>query len=96
MASGGSRMDYSEVRDYATKFNNESTNLHDSVERMYGYVSQLEQTWDGAEAKAFRARLDSLKKNFEQTYQVIGEISQKLKSSADDQEQRENERAQKW
>ncbi len=94
--SGGSRMDYNEVRDYAGKFSKESSDLQASVARMYQYVSRLEQTWDGAEASAFRARLDSLKKNFEQTYQVIEEISTKLKSSADDQEQREQERAQKW
>lgn len=94
--SGGSRMDYEQVRTYAGNFAKESTAISDSVTRMYGYVSDLEQTWDGAEASAFRARLDSLKKNFEQTYQVIDEISKKLNSSADNQEQVENERAQKW
>lgn len=96
MGNDGSSMKFEEVRDYAGKFNTESQNLKDSVTRMYQYVDSLEQTWNGAEASAFRSRLDSLKKNFEQTYEVIGEISTKLKSSADDQEQRENERAQKW
>ena len=96
MAGNGSKMDFGEVRNYASKFNQESSDLQASVSRMYQYVSALEQTWDGAEASAFRAKLDSLKQSFQKTYEVIGEISQKLSKSADDQEQTEQARAQQW
>lgn len=80
--SGSIRVTREDLDGYANKYNQESQNMEQMIRNMYGYVDQLEATWEGQAAQAFRERLDSLKPSFENIQQVIGEISTALNKSA--------------
>ena len=80
--SDGIKMSFSEVEGYAKKFHTEADNLDRSIANMYKYVQQLKTGWNGQAAEGFEQKLNSLKKGFNETKQVIDSISSNLSQSA--------------
>ena len=95
-SSDGVKMSFSEVRSYATKFSNESTNLDDLIRRMYQYVDALKAGWNGDAATGFEEKLNSLKSGFNETKQVIADISSNLSTSANEMEQFDKNMGSSW
>lgn len=82
--SDGVKMSFSEVEGYAKKFQSEAEALDRSINNMYRYVQQLKAGWNGEAAQSFEEKLNSLKKGFNDTKQVISDISTKLSKNAKD------------
>ena len=80
----GVKMSYSELEGYSKKFQTEADNLNSSIDRMYKQVQQLKSGWNGDAAQGFENKLNSLKKGFKDTQQVIDSISKDLVQSARD------------
>lgn len=94
--SDGIKMSFSEVESYAKKFQNESDSLEKSIARMYQYVNTLKSGWNGQAAQGFEEKLNSLKKGFNETQQVITSISKNLAQSAKEMREFDQKMGSSW
>ncbi len=94
--SDGIKMSFSEVEGYAKKFNSEAEALQRTISNMYRYVRELQAGWNGEAAKGFEEKLNSLKKGFDNTQQVISDISSNLNKSAQEMRDFDQRMGQGW
>jgi WXG100 family type VII secretion target len=94
--SDGIKMSFSEVENYSKKFQQEADNLDRSINNMYKYVNQLKQGWNGNAAQGFEEKLNSLKKNFNDTREVISSISSNLAQSAKEMREFDESMGNSW
>ncbi|MBM7703054.1 MULTISPECIES: WXG100 family type VII secretion target [Bacillaceae] len=89
--SGIIRVTPAELRDMASRYNNESGQVQELVARLDSMKSQLQDMWEGASSDAFAAQYEELKPSFVQMANLLADISKQLGDSANILEDTDNQ-----
>ncbi|TCP31203.1 WXG100 family type VII secretion target [Scopulibacillus darangshiensis] len=89
--AGQIRVTPEELRDMATRYNNESGNVEDLVGRLDTMKGQLQGMWEGASSDAFAAQYEELKPSFVKMANLLADISKQLGDTANIIEDTDNQ-----
>ncbi len=76
------RMTPDSMRARATEYSVEGQKLQEIISKMDNLLTQLQSEWEGAASESFAARYQELKPGFIKARELIEEISNALKSTA--------------
>ncbi|MDQ0215840.1 WXG100 family type VII secretion target [Oikeobacillus pervagus] len=80
--SGIIRVTPAELRDMATRYNNESGQVEELVGRLDTMKGQLKEMWEGASSDAFIGQYEELRPSFVEMANLLDSISRQLNDSA--------------
>lgn len=80
--AGQIRLTPEELRSYAAKYGQESSNTGELIGRLDGMINQLEQVWEGASSRAFKDQYERLRPSFQQMRQLLEDIDRQLAQTA--------------
>ncbi|TCP16946.1 WXG100 family type VII secretion target [Scopulibacillus darangshiensis] len=89
--AGQIRVTPEELRDMASRYNNESGNVEDLVGRLDTMKGQLQGMWEGASSDAFAAQYEELKPSFVKMANLLADISKQLGDTANIIEDTDNQ-----
>ncbi|GGL51868.1 WXG100 family type VII secretion target [Sporolactobacillus putidus] len=80
--AGQIRLTPEELRSYAAKYGQESSNTGELIGRLDGMINQLGQVWEGASSRAFKDQYERLRPSFHQMQQLLEDIDRQLAKTA--------------
>ncbi|MFX3616602.1 MAG: WXG100 family type VII secretion target [Sporolactobacillus sp.] len=80
--AGQIRLTPEELRSYAAKYGQESSNTGELIGRLDGMINQLAQVWEGASSQAFKSQYERLRPSFNQMQQLLEDINHQLAKTA--------------
>lgn len=80
--SGNIRLNPEELEQFASRYNEESGQVGEMVNRLNGLIGQLQDAWEGGAAEAFASQYEELRPSFENMQVLLEDISRQLSSSA--------------
>lgn len=81
--SGNIRLNPEELEQFATRYNDESSQVGEMITRLNDLIGQLQDAWEGGSAEAFATQYEELRPSFENMQVLLEDISRQLASSAD-------------
>lgn len=91
MASGNIRISPEVMRQRAGEYTTEAGKLEDIIRTMDRLLQQLQSEWEGDSSAAYVQRYTELKPGFQKAKDLIDEISNALKSTANIMERTDSE-----
>ena len=76
-----------QMRGRAGEFTSAANTLSDVITKMDGLLTNLQDEWKGASSQSFKSKFDELRPGFVKAKDLIDEISNSLKKTADDFEE---------
>ena len=86
-AQGSIGLTPDQMRGRAGEFTNAASTLNDVITKMDGLLNNLQEEWQGESSKSFKTKFDELRPGFVKAKDLIDEISNSLKKTADDFEE---------
>ncbi|EST12379.1 WXG100 family type VII secretion target [Sporolactobacillus laevolacticus] len=80
--AGQIRLTPEELRSYAAKYGQESSNTGELIGRLDGMINQLAQVWEGASSRAFKDQYERLRPSFQQMQQLLEDVNHQLSKTA--------------
>ena len=80
--AGQIRITPDQMRDRATQYRTEASNVGDVIQHMDSLLQALQEEWEGRAAQAYSSRFQELRPGFVKAQDLITEIAQSLDATA--------------
>ncbi|MFC2706117.1 MAG: WXG100 family type VII secretion target [Olsenella profusa] len=80
--AGQIRITPDQMRDRATQYRTEASNVGDVIQHMDSLLQALQEEWEGSAAQAYSNRFQELRPGFVKAQDLITEIAQSLDATA--------------
>ncbi|ERL09277.1 WXG100 family type VII secretion target [Olsenella profusa DSM 13989] len=80
--AGQIRITPDQMRDRATQYRTEASNVGDVIQHMDSLLQALQEEWEGSAAQAYSSRFQELRPGFVKAQDLITEIAQSLDATA--------------
>ena len=88
--AGQIRITPDQMRDRATQYRTEASNVGDVIQHMDSLLQALQEEWEGSAAQAYSSRFQELRPGFVKAQDLITEIAQSLDATAQSLEDTES------
>lgn len=79
--AGQIRITPDQMRDRATQYRTEASNVGDVIQHMDSLLQALQEEWEGSAAQAYSSRFQELRPGFVKAQDLITEIAQSLEET---------------